>query len=155
MAWNCWTWLDMKLPYNRFEDLGRMDFGNWGMWRFPIGSGTTVMSKTVFFNQDQDFWKVSLDIETVIHIFRIPVLLLKPVSTLCRLQSWYRDWYQDFEDCSVHVETGIKTFRIAVLILRLVSRLSGLQSKYQDWYYDFFLLTFSLICVLRLSKLFF
>ena len=58
----------------------------------------SVMSETSFYYQDRDrdFLKPSLDIETGIETFENLVLILRLVSRLLELQSWYRDWYRDF-----------------------------------------------------------
>ena len=57
----------------------------------------------------QDIQDCSLDIKTGIETFKIAVLILRLVSRLSELQSWYRAWYQDFRDCSLDIETGIET----------------------------------------------
>ena len=72
---------------------------------------------------NQDFWKLSLDIETGIKTLKSWVLILRLESRLLKFKSWYRDWNQDFQILSLDIETGIKTFDITVLISRLVLRL--------------------------------
>ena len=92
-------------------------------------------------------------IEIEIKIFEKSVLLLRLVSRLSMLQSWYWDWYRYFRDCSLDIETGIKTFRNAVswesllisvsderdwvFLSRSRWRLLKNHSCYGDWYQDF------------------
>ena len=80
------------------------------------------MSETGFFYQDwdQDFWQISLDIETNINTFRIAVLISSLVSRLSGFQSKCHDLYRDFQDYNLDIKTGIETFKIAVFISRLV-----------------------------------
>ena len=54
-----------------------------------------VMSETGFYyhDQDRDFGKPSLDIETGIKTVENPVLLSILVSRILEFQSLYRDWY--------------------------------------------------------------
>ena len=85
----------------------------------------TVMSKTVFFfNQDlyQDFWKISLDNETVIETFRIPVLILRLVLILFVFQTLNQDWHQDLQKVNFLLKTLIETFKLYFLEW--------------DWYWD-------------------
>ena len=99
---------------------------NWHYWcHWCLVFIKSVMSETGFFywDQDWDFGKISLDIDTGIKTFRISLLILRLVSRLFGLQSWYQDWFWDFYNCSLDIETSIKTFMIAVLILSLVLRL--------------------------------
>ena len=57
-----------------------------------------VMSETGFYYQDQDrdFWKPSLDIETGIKTIENLALISRLVLRLLKIQSCYQYWYQDF-----------------------------------------------------------
>ena len=48
-----------------------------------------------YWDWNQDFWNLSLDIKTGIETIKSWVLISRLESRLLRSRSWYRDWYWD------------------------------------------------------------
>ena len=65
------------------------------------------MSEIIYYYQDSDFWKPSLDIDTDIKTLE-NLVLTSNVIEFFRIASQYQDLYQDFLNCSIIIREGLK-----------------------------------------------